>query len=270
MIRHSHNVIEYPDTFPCPRIEGYGVTYDRLVEDTKMQSGWTRRRRLEPYTFRDVRLSFLMNSQTFWAFHAFVHANLNRYVAINLVTDRVTGLTRKEQVMFTSNMSYQYSSWNLIEANMTASVVVHADGEVIPQPSTPGFDSQVGGDGSVGSGDGQSGTDPAGTINLNNPPREPFDAVVSGRWSVTFRTSQSDDHTGSVVVVANSAVRLWVASNVSSSPIALTERQGTSVSVSWSQGLTLGQMASLASDTRYALIVEPVAAANVNISVLFR
>lgn len=115
----------YPSTLPCPSIAGYNFSLAHDITESKMQNGWTVRRQREPYPIRTVNLSFEVGSSGFFDWYDYCVNNAYTWISINVQTDiTVGGPVSRERLRFVSPISYSYSDWDVIKANVQAEFYV--------------------------------------------------------------------------------------------------------------------------------------------------
>lgn len=251
----------YPASFAQPLQQGYALGLDRGTVETKMRSGWTRKRRLEPYTQRSLSLSFKMSVLELEAWHDFVNRNAYSWFSMPLQTDlsapTVEPYVRSEYIRFTSGVSFQYSDYATVVCTVDAEVYIDPTNANLPTVPArpPAIDDP--GSGVTPPGDGDGASDPAGTIDLTNPPGQ-YRVILQNTtvFSQAFRTTPSDEAFGRLTVALESAsssntFRVWISQTAGGGYLGYADGTGNNVSHSWAQGLTVGPMTKLNGDTRY-------------------
>ena len=111
----------YPSTLPCPSISGYSFSLAHDITENRMQNGWTVRRQREPYPIRTVSLSFQISSSDFWNWYDYCVNNAYTWIFLQVQSDiTLGGLTSRERLRFVSGISYSYSDWDIITAQVQA------------------------------------------------------------------------------------------------------------------------------------------------------
>jgi len=112
----------YPDNYYCPSLQGYSFNATHDVSETKMQNGWTVRRRREPFSIRTASLTFEMNSTEFLSWYQWAVDNAYNWIRIRVQTEltnpSVGPNTGNEVLRFTSPISYSYNDWGWVTAQV--------------------------------------------------------------------------------------------------------------------------------------------------------
>lgn len=252
--------ITYPPDFAQPLQSGYALGLDRGTIETKMRSGWTRKRRIEPYTMRSLRLSFKMSVDEFQQWHSFVNRNAYRWITMDLQTDLGVGLAnvKSELVRFTSAISFSYQDYAVVICSVDAEIYIDPNNAGLPPPPTkpPTIDDPNSGD--TPTGDGDSASDPVGVIDMTSPPAQ-YSITLRNNTTVfsqSFRTKPSDEAFGRVTVSrasssSSNTFRMWISQTASGGYLGYADGTGGSVSHAWTQGLAVGHMTKLNGGTRY-------------------
>lgn len=110
--------LAYPSSLPIPLQRGYGVALNNDTIETPMESGWTRSRRVSPYTMRTGKLSFSCNTYEFMQLTAFIKSASRAWVDMPLQSDKTLGLVQNETVRFMSNIQFEYVDWDSVQVNV--------------------------------------------------------------------------------------------------------------------------------------------------------
>lgn len=134
--RYAGTAARYPTSLPCASRDGYGFAVTTGAVKTRMQGGWTRKRRMDPTMFRTFQLSFRMPTDTFDDWHQFVHKNAFNWIRMNVQSNIPSGIrdvnqnVSEEVIRFISDVSWSYTSFGIITANVQAEGFI--DPVVIP------------------------------------------------------------------------------------------------------------------------------------------
>ena len=111
--------IKYPDNFPQPLMSGYSVTEDHGTVATRFANGWTRQRRLSPWTYRAGQLTFRMNVEMLKDWHQWVHLYGFGWTEMKVQDSRplpsADPYVSTRMVRFTGSASYTYGDWDYVD-----------------------------------------------------------------------------------------------------------------------------------------------------------
>lgn len=133
------SALDYPAAFPCPQRASYGVAITPYTTEMRMQNGWKRLRKANPYMYRTAQLGFRMSSTEFQAWHIFMKDNAFTWFRMKLQSEqtRILGSATlaSEYIRFTSGVTFAYLDWDLVEASVAAEFFI--DPDTTPPMLTP-------------------------------------------------------------------------------------------------------------------------------------
>jgi hypothetical protein len=152
------SVTVYPDAFPKPTVQGYGIEVDMGLIRTEFDTGNHRQRRTYKTMPHQFALNFAMSVTQLYAWQNWVNQNAYTWFSLDMMsflTGNVPGHCSQHLVRFISNLSITPMTQTHVQVSVAAemtdplgNVIITSDGDWIigGDPESPSADWVIGGE----------------------------------------------------------------------------------------------------------------------------